>query len=147
MSSARIMVVDDQAPFRRAVLALGRSARIDVIEAEDRDTALAALDAVTTPVDLVLVDVMLGPESGIDLTRELLEADPRLPVVLVSTMDERDLPSDAATCGAWRFVPKSMLSPDLLDELVTTTDGVQAPPRGRPAAPSTPDAESGTVAT
>ena len=140
------MVVDDQAPFRRAVLALGSSAQVDVIEAADRRTAVALLASTDPPPDLVIVDVMLGPESGIDLTRELLEMEPGLAVVLVSTMDERDLPSDAATCGAARFVPKSMLGPALLDELVTTTDGVQAPPRGRPAAPSTGSPDSETVA-
>lgn len=140
------MVVDDQAPFRRAVLALGSSARIEVIEAADRTTALSTLTHTNPPPDLVIVDVMLGVDSGIDLTRELLKVEPDLAVILVSTMDERDLPSDAETCGAARFVPKSMLSPDLLDELITTTAGVQAPPRGRPAAPSTDAADSETVA-
>lgn len=97
-------------------------------EADSAADAKALLAAIERP-DLVLMDVNLGATSGIDLTRELTDADPELRVVLVSTMSEADIPADACDSGAEGFVPKATLGPDVIGALTRTplTGGCQDP--------------------
>ena len=122
MAPPSVFVVDDQPSFRRAARAVIGAAAFDHAgDAESADTARTALDQLASPPDLVLIDVNLGADSGIDLTRELTAAHPELRIVLVSTMAYIDLPSDVATAGACAFVEKSSLSPTRLHELVAAT--------------------------
>jgi DNA-binding NarL/FixJ family response regulator len=70
--------------------------------------------------DVVLVDVMLGDESGFDLTRRLDghndAAD--LAVVLMSTYSEADFADLIAESPAAGFLPKSELSADAIRRIV-----------------------------
>lgn len=80
-----------------------------------RQTALLKpMSCSDTWIDLILLDVNLGASSGIDLAIELAAADPALRIVLVSTMEERDLPSHVRQVGAIGFVEKSRLGPELV---------------------------------
>ena len=68
--------------------------------------------------DVVLVDIMLGRESGIDLARRLAAANSGGPVIiLISThaeADFADLIQEAPVAG---FVPKSELSASAIRQL------------------------------
>lgn len=122
MNAPAVFVVDDQPSFRRAAAAVIAAAGYE--HAGEADSAATAQEALQTAVvrpDLVLVDVNLGRDSGIELTRTLTARDEELRIALVSTMAAIDLPSDAATAGAVAFVQKSRLDPATLHDLVTTT--------------------------
>ncbi|GJM37501.1 MAG: hypothetical protein DHS20C19_08680 [Acidimicrobiales bacterium] len=122
MDSPAVFVVDDQPSFRRAASAVIAAAGCDHAgDADSAATARSALLAGDQRPDLVLIDVNLGADSGIDLTRELVAVDTDLRIALVSTMAAIDLPSDAATAGAIAFVQKSQLDPALIRELATNT--------------------------
>ena len=117
MFEPTIVVVDDQAPFRRALAAVASAAGCRVVgEAEGPVEARVLLAELDRP-DLVVVDVRLATSSGIELARELTLRDPALRVVLVSTMDRRDLPVGAADAATLGFVEKSNVNPDLVLEL------------------------------
>lgn len=117
MSPPTIVVFDDSEPFRRALRAVAAAAGCVVVgEADRADQAPAVLAALDRP-DLVLVDVNLGTSSGIDLARQLAVDDPALRIVLVSTMEERDLPSQAHDAGSIGFIEKSELGPEVLYQL------------------------------
>jgi DNA-binding NarL/FixJ family response regulator len=61
--------------------------------------------------DVVLVDIMLGRESGLDLARRLAEADSGGPaVILISTHAQADFADLIEEAPAAGFVPKSRLS-------------------------------------
>jgi DNA-binding NarL/FixJ family response regulator len=68
--------------------------------------------------DVVLVDVALGAESGLDLARRLAATDRPVPVILISTRAEDDLADLIADCPVLGFVPKSELSADALYRLL-----------------------------
>lgn len=124
MGTPTIVVIDDHEPFRRAFRAVAVAAHCVVVaEADSADAALAVLRDVERP-DLVVVDVNLGDDSGIDLAKALVAADPALSLVLVSTMDRADLPADATDAATVGFVAKSQIGPELLRELI------QASPAG-----------------
>ena len=115
-TTVHVLVVDDQRSFRAAAAA--------VIELTDRFTLVGEADGGTEaeavlgsePVDLVLMDINLRDESGIDVTTTLLHDHPGLQVILMSTYADTDLPEGAATCGAMRYVHKERLSPAALHE-------------------------------
>lgn len=102
----RVMVVDDQPPFRAAARAVVD--RIDgfelVVEAESGDDAVAL--SVAHGPDLILMDINMPGMTGIEATRRIVEAQPAARVVLVSTYDVDDLPADARTCGAVAYLNK-----------------------------------------
>ena len=61
--------------------------------------------------DVILVDIVLGRESGFDLARRLAEMDSGGPtVILISTHAEADFADLIAETPAAGFVPKSQLS-------------------------------------
>lgn len=117
MSRPTIVVIDDNEPFRRALRAVAAAGGCIVVGEADGPAQARALLARLARPELVIVDVNLHASSGIDLARELAGADPALRIVLVSTMEERDLPSHAQDAGTIGFVEKSQLGPELVYEL------------------------------
>lgn len=129
MTIPAVVVVDDHESFRRIARAVVTAAGCTVVaEADAGEQARSLLHDIARP-DLVLMDVNLGTESGIELTRELVEADPDLRVVLVSTIDAIDLPADYIDAGAIGFVQKSTLDPQVIRALVEG-GGTLASPAG-----------------
>jgi DNA-binding NarL/FixJ family response regulator len=102
----RVAVVDDHPVFRLGMAGLlGSLDGIEVAaQAEDAAGAMARIDG---SVDVVLMDLHLGDDSGIETTRDLVRALPDL-AVLVITMDEDDESVVAAMrAGARGYLLKS----------------------------------------
>ena len=57
--------------------------------------------------DVALVDIGLPGESGVDLTRRLLEQDPELGVLLYTGTEDAELLREALDCGARGFAFKA----------------------------------------
>jgi DNA-binding NarL/FixJ family response regulator len=102
----RVAVVDDHPVFRLGMV--GLLASLDGIEvAGQAEDAAAALAVVDESIDVVLMDLHLGEDSGIETTRTLVKAVPGL-AVLVITMDEDDESVVAAMrAGARGYLLKS----------------------------------------
>jgi CheY-like chemotaxis protein len=65
--------------------------------------------------DLVLVDIDLGGESGLDLARDLAALVPAPIVVLISTHTEAEVGEMVASSPAAGFIPKSRLDAAALE--------------------------------
>jgi CheY-like chemotaxis protein len=78
----RLLVIDDDASYRRAVVALLRSLGHEVAEAGTGAAGLALLRE--APVDLVLTDLIMPGLTGWDVASSVKTLDPELPVVLVT---------------------------------------------------------------
>jgi DNA-binding NarL/FixJ family response regulator len=109
-----VMIVDDQAPFRRAARAVvGATPGFEVVaEAESGEQAVELAD--TLHPGLVLMDINMPGINGIEATRRITSMHPDIVVLLVSTYNADDLPRDADTCGAAEYVNKEQLGPDVL---------------------------------
>ena len=116
----RCLIVDDNAYFLEAAADLLKREGLTVV-----GVASAIADALRQTTELspnvVLVDIMLGHESGIDLARRLAAANSGGPVIiLISThaeADFADLIQEAPVAG---FVPKSELSASAIRRLART---------------------------
>ncbi|GGI04537.1 HAMP domain-containing protein [Egicoccus halophilus] len=117
-AARRVLVVEDDPTARLAVAELLRRAEaIEVVEAEDADSARTALDA--GDVDLVVLDLGLGEGTGLSLLEELRRSEELagLPVVIHTGKElTRDEESELRRL-AETIVVKTVGSPArLLDE-------------------------------
>ena len=115
--SVRVLIVDDQAPFRDAARAVTEATDGFEVVGES-ETGEASVDAarVLKP-DLVLMDVNLPGINGLDATRRILkDSNGVVVVLLLSTYEEEEYASKAAECGARAYIAKSRFDPDRLAE-------------------------------
>ena len=105
----RCLIVDDNASFLEAAATLLEREGLTVVGvASTIEDALR--QAKLLQPDVVLVDIMLGSENGLDLARRLAESNGGATVILVSTQAEEDFAELIADTQAAGFVPKSALS-------------------------------------
>jgi two-component system, NarL family, invasion response regulator UvrY len=126
--SVKVLVVDDQAPFRSAAKrVVGMTPGFDVIgEAKSGEEAVEMAESLEP--DLVLMDINLPGINGIEAVRRIKERRPQTLAFLLSTYAAVDLPADARTCGAVAYIHKEQFAPQLLAALWES--------RGDPAWPS-----------
>jgi two-component system invasion response regulator UvrY len=112
-----VLIVDDQAPFRRAArMVMAATPGFDVIaEAESGEEALDLFERLTP--GLVLMDINLPGINGIEATRRITEAHPDATVLLLSTYQAADLPRGADTCGAAGYINKEEFGPAVVVDL------------------------------
>jgi DNA-binding NarL/FixJ family response regulator len=125
--SVRVLVVDDQRPFRVAASAVLRTTPgFELVgEAASGEEAVEQVGALAP--DLVLMDVSMPGIGGVEATRRIT-ALPAAPVVFFcSTYAASDLPADAVEAGAAAYLSKADLAAELLarlwDESQPSTDG------------------------
>ena len=112
------LIVDDNASFLDAATTLLEREGLDVVGVAS--TSAAALEqAEQLRPEIVLVDIMLGAESGFDLARGLTTAFPDMTVILVSTHSEADFADLIEETPAAGFVPKSRLSASAIRKLAS----------------------------
>jgi len=111
-----VLIVDDQAVFRRAAArVLARLPDFEVVgEAESGEASIDATRLLRP--DLVLMDVhmpgMGGPEAARRISTQTPDVTPV--IVLLSTYDAADYAPRAVECGAAAYVPKAEFGPEIL---------------------------------
>ena len=113
----RVLVIDDHVSFRNCARKLLESEGFEVVgEAADGESAVA-LAAELEP-ELVLLDIQLPDIDGFDVAARLLEREPALPIVLVSSRDEAAYGGRVRASGALGFVTKADLSGAALERFL-----------------------------
>lgn len=117
-SPTRVLVVDDQSPFRVAARSLFESfGGFTVVGEAESGEAGVAMAAILRP-RLVLMDVRLPDIDGMEATRRILADDEQIVVVLVSSHRRQDLPAGLDDCGAAAFFTKEDVDPQALEALL-----------------------------
>jgi DNA-binding NarL/FixJ family response regulator len=113
-----VVIVDDHVALRRGMELLLRRNGHHVVGAADDAESAESLIMRRRP-DVALIDLALPRESGAELTRRLLQADPGVRIVLYTgTTDERQL-LEGLDAGAAGFALKSG-DPEELEEAIRT---------------------------
>jgi DNA-binding NarL/FixJ family response regulator len=102
----RVLVVDDQHPFRAAACAVVERLHDFVVVAEAESGEEAVSVAGELHPDLVLMDINMGGIDGIEAARQITAGGEHPLVVLLSTYDLSDLPTTARSSGACAYVNK-----------------------------------------
>jgi len=98
-----VLIVDDE-PAARYGLRRALEAKYRVAEADSAEAAHAALD--TEKPDLVLLDVVLPGQSGLEFLRWMREQGSELPVLMVSALDTAKTAVEALRLGAADYLVK-----------------------------------------
>jgi len=112
VTEIRVLVVDDQEPFRRAMAAVVEETDGFVVVGSVGSGEESLLAAAELRPDLVLMDVHLPGIDGVEASRRLTAAPGGPVVVLLSTYDQDQF--DLIGSGASSYVAKATFGPDRL---------------------------------
>ncbi len=118
--SLRVLVVDDQLPFRRAARSVLRSSFEFELVGEARSGEVAVAMVRSLRPDVVVLDIKMAGVGGIEAARSIATASPETLTILVSTYREEELPAGVRTCGAAGYIHKSEFGAPALRALLET---------------------------
>ncbi|MFC1543117.1 sigma-54-dependent transcriptional regulator [Candidatus Neomarinimicrobiota bacterium] len=112
-NKSTILVIEDDSTMREGIQTVLEKQGYRVNSAADGFEGSQLFK--TIPPDLVITDLKLPGKNGMHLLHEFLEANPSLPVILISAYGTIDLAVSALKSGARDFIAK----PFSIDELKT----------------------------
>ncbi len=123
MSAVRVLVVDDQALFREALVTLlGARPEVEVVgEAGDGQQALER--AAELQPDVVLMDLHMPVLDGIGATRRLRVEQPGVRVLALTTFDDDEDVFAALRAGALGYLLKDVSSDRLVEAVLSAARG------------------------
>jgi DNA-binding NarL/FixJ family response regulator len=120
--SIRVMIVDDHPIWRQGVERDLTERGYDIV-ATAGDAPSSVRIATAVRPDIVLMDLQLGEGSGVDATKQILQALPETRVLVLSASAEHGDVLDAVKNGASGYLVKSASVEDLDDAVRRTADG------------------------
>jgi DNA-binding NarL/FixJ family response regulator len=119
----RVLVVDDH-PVTRSGVVASLAPEFTLFEA---DTVQSASDSVEqNRPDVVLLDLRLGDEHGVDLVQALVARHPQVRLLVLSQASLPDV-VQAIRAGAHGYVPKSASTAELRAAVLAVIDGPVVP--------------------
>jgi CheY-like chemotaxis protein len=104
------MVIDDEDEIRLAVRRILSRDGHDVTEAETGEEGLALIE--NNPVDLVITDIVMPGEGGLDTVARLHRRNPGVRIIAMSALAVEELP-EAERLGADRSLRKPFTAAEL----------------------------------
>ncbi|PCH97343.1 MAG: sigma-54-dependent Fis family transcriptional regulator [Gammaproteobacteria bacterium] len=116
MSDHKILVVEDDAGLREALIDTLTLANYQCVEADSAETALLLLK--NHRVDIVVSDVQMGGMSGLSLLRNIKNKQPNLPVLLMTAYGTINDAVQAMKDGACNYIAKPF-APEVLLNMIS----------------------------
>jgi DNA-binding NarL/FixJ family response regulator len=131
--SLRLVLIEDHEALREGLELLLDREGCEVLGAAGTATEGEELVERLDP-DVSLIDIRLGPDSGIELTRRLLDADPERCIVLYTGSSDEELLFSGLDSGARGYALKDGPPRELMEALACVAEGdTYVDPRLRPA--------------
>ena len=120
----KILIVDDHPMFREALRGAVKFALADA-EVFEAGSIAVAREVIRdkTGIEIVLLDLSLPGTSGFDGLVLLRSSFPRIPIMIVSGLDDPRIVQEAIRLGAAGFVPKSVDKSTLAKALSEVLNG------------------------
>jgi two-component system nitrate/nitrite response regulator NarL len=119
----RILVVDDQPLFRRAIATL-IGEQPDMVVVGEAENGLDGVEqARALEPDLVVMDVEMPVMNGVEAVRLIREQVPRTKVIVLTVSDSEDFLFDAVRNGAHGYLLKDLRPEQLYDMLRSVMRG------------------------
>ncbi len=102
MSTAKILVADDEQNLRRVLVAMLRRDGHDVVQAPNGNEAIEQLG----DVDVVITDLRMPGADGMDVLRSAAKHHPHLPVIMITAYGSVGQAVEAIKAGAFDYIEK-----------------------------------------
>ena len=112
---ARVLIIDDDAPTRDVLRQLLNREGYEVVEAGDGQQGIQCSQA--APMDVIILDMLLPDQHGLDVIRALRQGSPTVPIIAISGYGytgTSDFLGAAETLGAQRTFQKPFHLRELL---------------------------------
>ncbi len=116
MRIIKVLIVDDNAKFKKSVKNLLLNEQDIEVIGEARDGKEAILKTKELKPDIVLMDVRMPEMGGIEATRRISQIMPEAKIIILTIYDIDEYRKAAITSGASGFVVKNVIK----DELIQT---------------------------
>ncbi|HXF91675.1 MAG TPA: response regulator [Nitrospiraceae bacterium] len=112
----RVLLVDDEASVRKPITLSLQKAGYEVVEAENGEQAIAALNAGDNPlmVDTILCDIRMPKINGIDAVTYFRSQYPSVPVVVLTGYPDVELAVTLMKLGVRDYLVKPVTKDNLL---------------------------------
>ena len=123
--STRLVIADDHPLFREALQnAIHLAFPVaEILEASSIEAAQRLLETEEN-IDLLLLDLTMPGTQGFEGLLALRRQRPRLPVVIVSGLEDSRIVAEALACGVAGFIPKSVRKPELASAIRSVMNGM-----------------------
>jgi DNA-binding NarL/FixJ family response regulator len=119
----RVLVVDDHAVVRSGLkLLLAAEADLEVV-GEAGTARDAVFEVRAQKPDVVLLDVVMPGESGIEAVPKLLRESPETKILVLSMQDDPEYVREAFAAGASGYVLKEAADAEVVDAIRQVADG------------------------
>jgi two-component system, NtrC family, response regulator AtoC len=104
METARILVIEDDPEFGRTAKSLLEQEGLEVETAKNGAEAFERL--LYSPFDVVLLDLVLGEESGLSILRELNTSGSTIPIIIMTAHASIETVTEAMRINAFDYIRK-----------------------------------------
>jgi len=119
----RVLVVDDHVVVREGLCALiGSWPELEVI-GEASDGMEAVLKARTLRPEVILIDLVMPRMGGVEAIAEIVQENPNVRVLVLTSFSEDDKVTDAIQAGALGYLLKESSSGDLIQAIFDVYQG------------------------
>lgn len=112
----RVLVVDDEESIRKIAVRSLTKAGYEVVEAENGERAIAALNAADNPlmVDAILCDIQMPKINGLEAIAYFRAQYPSIPIVVLTGYPEVDRAVSLMRAGVMDYMVKPISKDDLI---------------------------------
>lgn len=119
--SAHLLIVEDDSEMRDLLRKVLDKEGYRVSVAGDGHEAIASLSR--TPCDLVVTDMLMPDDGGLELLQVIRETQPTLPVIIITAFGDWGSYSRALELGAAAFISKPLKMAELIGAIHTALAG------------------------
>lgn len=121
---ANLLIVEDDPEMRDLLRKVLEKEGFQVSVSENGQQAAVSLSR--NPIDLVVTDMLMPDDGGLELLRTIRETQPTLPVIIITAFGDWRSYSRALELGAAAFISKPLKMAELIVAIQTALA-----PRGR----------------
>lgn len=121
----RVLVVDDEDAIRKVAVRSLTKAGYEVVEAENGERAIAALNSDDNPlmVDAILCDIHMPKINGHEAISYFRKEYPGVPVVVLTGYPEVDRAVSLMKAGVMDYLVKPISKDDLVEVIARAVEG------------------------
>jgi len=130
MEKTRILVVDDEEDILKLIAYALETINYDVLTAKNQKEAMEIVTK--NKPSIVLLDIRLGAESGIDVLRKIKELNSQIKVIMLTVLEDEESIRQAKSFGADDYIPKLSESNYMREEIAQKIALLAAKQRTKP---------------